>query len=737
MRTGRIASEQWRESLRFECRAPFGLYLRSMAPFVTQSILSRTVKTGPIKHVRKAREFLEHLRPAKKLKLTVTSDNINTFTNPATDPCVWECLGSHQHHHRLREPQAILPYPPRWKQLSRASAIVIPLSEMLAYLIGVILNAMMQQRLQKESSARLICDNNVRHELYSWSDKPYQPRLGTDGDDLPMLRNPCCAAFREPRSDASCGMDEPFDVAKGSVSMAVSALSSEENEHSAFLVEPLGGTGLCLDVQGPNIRKAKRNRKEGRKARKKHRTMSRQQNSIHKSSPKGNELHCDLESDNDGGNVAVRLWPEHSQARDLQTHNLHARIRGQAMNRSSFSDRLVRASAMDLDSSNIDRTKSTHGTFPLSNTFCRIEGRDRIASFKPTRTNGDSSNGRGLPLSLGATSGSRRDAPEDMLQKESHHRNSQEEELAISSGLMLNLSRQKKLASEPQAKSGRHSLHPMSPRLDDVRATAQQEGTNSNPIQILCSENFLQTWSDLIADLGSGRWRALNEEGQYENGVPANGAHLQGQRIEILDSQLVDYCGVDIELPGREAIIVHSMTAFESTDNSKPTVLDHARTIAHGKYRRVHVIVCCDTSLTASINRGVASLVTAAEGLSNVFVTVTASTTFSASIASLVCIATRRMNGRTVTIAAAAAHDTNIADMAKFLLLLAPRFTASGALECVQLVYSLAPGVDFLAYILESAAIRNELIRRLQPKSQHTEVSPAALFQLYEQLQCR
>lgn len=270
---------------------------------------------------------------------------------------------------------------------------------------------------------------------------------------------------------------------------------------------------------------------------------------------------------------------------------------------------------------------------------------------------------------------------------------------------------------------------------------AAGEENDKVPIRVLCSENFLETWSDLVADLGSGHWKALAvDHGADQLYVPP-ASIVVGRQIELIDSPLIDTCGVDIELPGRVAVIVHSLAALENEAAAKEIVLDLARVVAGGRYRCIHVIICCDVSLTEQMTRHVASL--QAVGLrcsssgssTSTHFKMASQVSISACIAATVFEASRACidQGIGLSLVLDIQDDTEIRDKAKFLITLIPMLTASGAIQCLQLTRRLAPGVRLFPYVLESDSFRNEISKMAScdtnsPDSREvTEISPAAL----------
>jgi hypothetical protein len=102
--------------------------------------------------------------------------------------------------------------------------------------------------------------------------------------------------------------------------------------------------------------------------------------------------------------------------------------------------------------------------------------------------------------------------------------------------------------------------------------------TQDLPIRILCSEHFLETWPDLVADLASGQWAApqLINDSNNTPGFPSSMTARAGKQIELVDSLLVDRGEVDMELPGRIGVLVHTLSALTTEEVAKRVVLELA-----------------------------------------------------------------------------------------------------------------------------------------------------------------
>jgi hypothetical protein len=267
-----------------------------------------------------------------------------------------------------------------------------------------------------------------------------------------------------------------------------------------------------------------------------------------------------------------------------------------------------------------------------------------------------------------------------------------------------------------------------------------EELQNDRPVRTLCSENFLQTWPDLVAELGSGRWAALTEkDGTGEDTAVARGSVPIGKGIELVDCPLLDVRGVDIELPNRHAIIVHSATAFQSDKDAKQLVLELARLVVEWAYRCIHIIICCDMEINDMVSKSLVNFVSSVEGLqasktpcsSNTRVVMASPCSISAVVAASIMAAKSTATGHDVAPPVSVANDEEIRQSARFLMNLSTSFTASGAVQCVQLVKKLAPDVAVVPYVLESVSIRDELIKKSDSSQDLAkEMTPESIKQI-------
>jgi hypothetical protein len=257
-------------------------------------------------------------------------------------------------------------------------------------------------------------------------------------------------------------------------------------------------------------------------------------------------------------------------------------------------------------------------------------------------------------------------------------------------------------------------------------------------VQDTAPERFLDTWGDIAAELGSGRWPALT----HQNGAGAlSGFQSEGRKVELLDTSLVDLCNVDIELPNRCAAIVYSASALESTDDAKVVVLDIARLVASGRYQRLVIFLCYDVPITDSIARHIVQLQTAAlcNGVvlpTSTFFKTTSPLTLSAAIAATVHSSVYSLPRQTTLSPLEVASDPKFRNWARFLLVVVPTLCAAGALQCLLLSQQrVTSNINALGLLVQDASLRKEIAEAARSNSPLTNsIHPDAMTLLSDAL---
>ena len=114
-------------------------------------------------------------------------------------------------------------------------------------------------------------------------------------------------------------------------------------------------------------------------------------------------------------------------------------------------------------------------------------------------------------------------------------------------------------------------------------------------IHLLCSEIFLENFGEVIAEIV----RSDNS--------------LVGMPIRVIDTDLVDVCGVDIEMPSRGAMVVSKLSQIQFSSGGLmgaflPKIVELAAT---NRYRNLFVFLCVDVELDSEAARDLVRLQTA------------------------------------------------------------------------------------------------------------------------------
>lgn len=130
--------------------------------------------------------------------------------------------------------------------------------------------------------------------------------------------------------------------------------------------------------------------------------------------------------------------------------------------------------------------------------------------------------------------------------------------------------------------------------------------TDEEILSLLCSENFLETWSQAASELSSGKW--VNYA-HMENLTEVNYRTLMNKKICLHDCILVDECWVDVELPNYSSIKIISLASWSNqskTTNPKGFIKKFVQLVASDRYKRIHLIFVIDS---AKLNEHVIEIV--------------------------------------------------------------------------------------------------------------------------------
>lgn len=112
-------------------------------------------------------------------------------------------------------------------------------------------------------------------------------------------------------------------------------------------------------------------------------------------------------------------------------------------------------------------------------------------------------------------------------------------------------------------------------------------------ISVLCSGHFLENFSETVASLGSGQWSRTSNE-----------STKSGSCIVMCDSPVIDFAGVDIELPDSSGIICVRLSQLVNSQNN--LVKSFTKRILYlasiGRYSRIWIYIVCDADITRSLS---------------------------------------------------------------------------------------------------------------------------------------
>jgi hypothetical protein len=221
-------------------------------------------------------------------------------------------------------------------------------------------------------------------------------------------------------------------------------------------------------------------------------------------------------------------------------------------------------------------------------------------------------------------------------------------------------------------------------------------------LHLLTSESFLETYSEVVAELASGRWmNTLTESEKKSSSILESSTTALGAEILVLDSPLLDITGVDIELSDDSAIIVQYLSTWtggRGVGNTAPAASSQqqqqgARAFirrlvllaASGRYSTIHVILCIDVEVSSILTNEIVTLQNAlimqsgcpAEHVTFEYV---GPRTLSASIAvRLISCASRDDSDYLNDIS----NDCVMQESVRFLITLIPTMTVHMAIRCL------------------------------------------------------
>lgn len=201
-------------------------------------------------------------------------------------------------------------------------------------------------------------------------------------------------------------------------------------------------------------------------------------------------------------------------------------------------------------------------------------------------------------------------------------------------------------------------------------------------ITLLASEYFLESFSEVVAELASGRWTkvlAPHEKIKIRS--------LSNTNVAICDCPLVDVSGVDVELSAEKGAIIQRLSHWLDHNEgiqkaSRLFIKKLVELAASGRYKCLHIIFCTDIEITSMISSDFVTLQNAlvqqcgchCEQVTFEFVR---PRVLSATLA------LHLLSDRSQASVIPDISDENTIERARFLLMLVPSMTVHTALRCV------------------------------------------------------
>ncbi|KAL3942194.1 MAG: hypothetical protein SGBAC_003573 [Bacillariaceae sp.] len=123
--------------------------------------------------------------------------------------------------------------------------------------------------------------------------------------------------------------------------------------------------------------------------------------------------------------------------------------------------------------------------------------------------------------------------------------------------------------------------------MEDCSSISLPQRAVRPPVLLLCSEDFLETWGDAAGRLVSGDWQTQISSHRHTGESAA-------RRFSFVDTNLVDACGVDIELPDRGGIVVSAMSSWHSDSGFENLLMRVVGLISSTRFRHLSIFLCAD-----------------------------------------------------------------------------------------------------------------------------------------------
>lgn len=218
-------------------------------------------------------------------------------------------------------------------------------------------------------------------------------------------------------------------------------------------------------------------------------------------------------------------------------------------------------------------------------------------------------------------------------------------------------------------------VYPLTSTADMTPLTADP------PLKFLCSETFLGVWSVATSELSSGSWlSSLSNVGVGQGTLKS--VSPVGRKFILHDTSLLDDMGVDIEIPGRGAVVVCALSSWRILD-IRSLVRKYILTASVGKYKNLDFFLCVDVEMTPSLATNVAllqiSMLCGGGNCIASFHTITPKTLSTALAYRLL-----KSGAYPLTFINESMNDTRVVQRVRFLLALVPCLTVTGALSLLR-----------------------------------------------------
>ena len=244
-------------------------------------------------------------------------------------------------------------------------------------------------------------------------------------------------------------------------------------------------------------------------------------------------------------------------------------------------------------------------------------------------------------------------------------------------------------------------------------------------LQLLCTEPFLDFWGDVVAELGRFPDRdCLGSHGK--------------QRIVLLDTPLMNFSGVDVELPGRCGLLLFdASTSLNTTEQAKEAVLDIARLAAIGRYVQVFVFVCVQGHFSAETAKHLIQLQCAAVPARGLPETVFSfQTLLRKRLPQAIATTVRSQESHSTSSVPRsdllrAVSESTTRERAIFLQALVPVLSPTGALEVLHMAKNMLPsGCPFFQVLFKNQRVLKKIALLASSTERSTSIHPHAIRQL-------